>query len=205
MELGFFTYGNKTYAHESWRVINSVDESGMAPLCSLKTSYDFKGAEIRRQGCSADVCTDLASRIVDKGTAPRSLLDADPIPNPPWSEPDWSIDVDNDGVPEKVIFVNAGRPYGVNEEIQDTYPDFFHLVDGKWTEYTPPGFPPNGTNSTFIKSGGKVYTVAVDQTGDIDTKVFTLNILLIENGDHRDIGKLVINPRPIVAPAGPYD
>lgn len=204
-ELGFFKYGKKTYAHESWRVVNSVEENGMTTLCSLKTSYEFKGAEIRRQECAADVCADLASRIADKGISPRSLLDADPIPNPPWSEPDWSIDVDNDGLPEKVIFVSVGRPYGVNEEIEDRDPDFFHLVDGKWSKYAPPGFPSNSINATFIKSGGKVYTVKVNQKGDIDTKLFTLDVILVENGGHRSLGSLVVKPRPVVVPAGPYE
>lgn len=204
-ELGFFTYGKKTYAHESWRAVNSVEESGMTTLCSLKTSYEFKGAEIRRQGCTANVCADLASRIGDKGINPRSLLDAAPIPTPPWSEPDWSVDVDNDGVPEKVIFVSVGRPYGVNEEIGDLDPDFFHLVNGKWTKYAPRGFPPNGINATFIKSGEKVYTVVVNQEGDIDTKVFTLDVFLVENGGHSSLGRLVVKPHPVVQPAGPYE
>lgn len=203
--LGFFTYNHKTYAHESWRAVNSVRESGMTTLCSLKSSYEFRGAEIHRQGCAADVCADLASRIADKGTPPRSLLDADPIPHPPFTEPDWSVDVDNDGQPEKVVFVSGGRRYGVGEEIADMDPDFFHMVDGRWTRYDPPGFPSNSRNATFIRSGGKVYTVRVSEDGDIDTKAFTLDVYLVENGGHTNLGRLVVKPHPVVTPAGPYE
>lgn len=201
LSLGFFTYGKQTYAHESWRSIHSITVGGKEPLCSLHMSYNYAGAEVHRQNCTAAVCDDLTNRIA-QGRAPHDLLDADRLPD---SEPYWSVDVDNDGQAERVVFVSGPPGHGPEGGTQDTSPAFSHMVDGQWRQHNVPGFPDNDTNTTFIKSGGKVYTVRISDEGDIETKRAKLDLYLIEKGTHTSLGALLVKPHPVVTAHGATD
>jgi ribosomal protein S18 acetylase RimI-like enzyme len=196
-KIGFFVFKNKTYAHTSWEEISAVDESGLSHLCALQTSEEFKGASVQREACSAAVCDNLIERISGRGIDPYCLLDAREVNESLHALPecydqydnDITIDVDNDGLFEKVRFVSFGN------KMHEHAPQFLHLENGKWAPFDLNGFPASEQFASFVRFGGKTYTISVEQSGELEAKRYKIRVFLVQSGANVEQGSLHIKPK----------
>ncbi|MGE0273017.1 MAG: hypothetical protein AB7P84_17210 [Alphaproteobacteria bacterium] len=176
-------------------------------LCKISEHWDWKNASVTGHCEDPEVCAAVKSQAGRVAGNPGTMLTGTLMPRvecstinePAWYEGAWKIDIDNDGIDEYFvrlealeIFLDARAPAW--SDCGKGLPIEFEFNPEERWRFEPdrPKEPFFWREMNFIRVAGKNYLLFFETR--LKTKIL---IVLIENGVVRQVGTVVVGPPKI--------